>query len=267
VEPRCAVHPDRPAAGTCQRCGAFACVEDYAAVAGRWLCAPCAARPDADYLEAFRRKYWGKRDAWAWLMGLGAVGHVVEVGQNVASGQPLFIPMNVAVGAAQVCYFLGPRWARALIFVPVVGIALTPLVALLAVPSDAVGMGVVSAALTDVIFRPLVPGLICLAIFLSTRNQLFFRVPVSQVKLKKAWDLYSNNTIVRVGFLLSLVGVLVPGLGVPGLVLSWVGLTRVDPDAFPPIGGRRRAIAGIVLGAVGVLGWGTAYGMLALRRQ
>jgi hypothetical protein len=264
VEPRCAVHPERPAAGTCERCGAFACAEDYAAVSGRWLCASCAARPDSNYLEAFRLKYWGKRDAWAWVMGLSAVGHVLSAINAATSGMYLLVPLIVAVGAAQACYFMGWRWARAFIFSPAVEVMLTPLLIL---PWRAgLGLGTVAVMMGRVIIAPLIPGLLGLGILLSTRNQLFFRVPVSAVQLKKAWNLYCNNAIARTGFLLSLLGLLVPGVGLAAVVLSGIALRRVDPKAFPPIGRKGQAIAGIVLGAVATVGWGAVWGAAWLQR-
>jgi hypothetical protein len=264
VEPRCAVHPDRPAAGTCERCGAFSCAEDYAAVAGRWLCATCAARPDSDYLEAFRRKYWGKRDVWGWLVGLSGLGHVASVATNAAAGLYLLLPLTVAVGAAEVCYFLGFRWARALIFAPVAELALTPV--LLLATAEGLGLGTVSQRVGQAVGAPVIPGLIALAIFFNTRNQLFFQVPVSQGRLKKAWDLYCNNTMARSGFLASLLGLVVPGFGLLGLICSAIGLRRVDPDAFPPVGRKGQAIAGIAVGAVATLEWGAIFVGMALQR-
>ena len=70
---RCSLHPDRPALLACQRCGAFICEDDQCPIDGALYCPPCAARPDVDYLDAFRLKHWGVRDSWAWLFGLGAL--------------------------------------------------------------------------------------------------------------------------------------------------------------------------------------------------
>jgi hypothetical protein len=254
VGPRCAVHPDRTAAGTCERCGAFSCAQDYTAVAGRWLCAPCEARPDSDYLETFRLKYWGKRDVWAWLMGLAGVAHVATVVTTAAAGYLILVPLAVAVGAAEICYFLGPRWARAFIFAPVAEMILTPLLIWSRSPNE-LGLGTVSSLLAQMVVMPALPGLLGLAIFFNTRNQLFFREPVSEGRLKKAWDLYCNNTAARSGFLLSLLGIFVPGFGLLGVIFSTIGLNRVDPSAFPPIGRKKLAIAGIVLGAMETVGW------------
>jgi hypothetical protein len=43
-------------------------------------------------------------------------------------------------------------------------------------------------------------------------------------------------------------------------------LRRVDPSAYPPIGRKGYAIAGIVLGALGTLVWGTVLVMTLLER-
>jgi len=43
---------------------------------------------------------------------------------------------------------------------------------------------------------------------------------------------------------------------VAGLACSIYGLTRVNPTAHPPIGRKGQAVAGIILGALGVVEWG-----------
>ena len=99
----------------------------------------------------------------------------------------------------------------------------------------------------------LVPLLVALAIYNDTRNRLFFKVEVPREKLRKAWDLYSNNSIARAGFLVGLFSLLVCPLAIAGLPCSILGLKRVDPQAHPPIGRRRQAIAGIVLSSLGLV--------------
>jgi hypothetical protein len=97
-----------------------------------------------------------------------------------------------------------------------------------------------------------VPALVLAAILQDTRNRLFFKVDVPREKLKKAWDLYCNNTIARVGFLLGIFSMLLCPLAVFGLPCSIVGLRRVNPQAHPPIGRKGQAIAGIVFNSVGL---------------
>lgn len=241
---RCQSHPERSVLGACSRCGTFFCELDWKRVDGRDYCAPCAARPDVDYLEAFRLKYWGRRDAWAWFIGLGSLFHLATALSGLVSGigqeKLYFVPLLV-VGAVGVCFWFGMPFARrALWFIPLVfmvGVAL---------------FGNVLAALLGV-----VPLLFAAAIYQDTRNRLFFKQPVSRNALQKAWHLYANNTVARTGFQLSLFGLLFPVFAPFGLVCSLVGLRRVDLEARPPVGRKGQAIAGIVLGAVSLLGWGS----------
>jgi hypothetical protein len=237
---RCHAHPDQLALGTCTRCGVFFCVEDRRVVDDKPYCVTCAGRPDVDYLESFRLKYWGKRDGWTWLVGFGSVFNVVSGLVLLFSGQAaqqLNALFSVGAGVVGACFWLGQSWARlAFIFVPILSMVL--LVA--TVGPEALGLGVM-------------PLLIAIAIYRDTRNKLFFKQEVPREKLRKAWDLYMNNTLARAGFMLGLLGVLVPGLGPIALLCSIVGLRRADPHAHPPIGRKGQAIAGIVLGAVGCL--------------
>jgi hypothetical protein len=250
---RCQSHPEQPALGACARCGGFYCREDHEIVEGKVYCSACAGRPDVDYLEGFRLKYWGRRDTWTWMVGLGAL---VNLGLGLfllSNGNPdvlligLFSLASAAVGA---CFWWGLPWARqAFLFVPVVSLLI----------------GVATGGASAVV-RGMVPIGITYSIYNSTRNKLFFKQEVSREALKTAWDLYMNNTMARAGFLLGFMGLLVPGVGLIALLCSVLGLRRVNPDAHPPIGRKGMAIAGIVLGAVGSLGWGAFLVNMLLRR-
>jgi hypothetical protein len=264
VEPRCPVHPDRPAAGTCQRCGAFACAEELSApVAGRSLCAACGARPDADYLEAFRLKYWGRRDAFTWLWAT-AIPFLLAAGIGQAfDRQGLDAAPLLAIALAGAISFFGRRWSRPLVFVVPAAIGLWAAVKFAREvvrsapgPATVAFLGAIFAA-----FFGVLPLLIAVAAYRDARRALFFRVPLRRERLQKAWNVYANNSAARTGWLLSLSGLIIPGLGLLGLALSWYGLTRVDPAAHPPIGRKRQAIAGVVLGSLDVLGWGTLFAL------
>jgi hypothetical protein len=246
-ESRCHAHPDQPALGVCTRCGVFVCAQDYRLVHDKPYCETCAVRPDVDYLEGFRLQHWGKRDGWAWLVGVGAIanllgGLVLLAGETELLLLALFLLASSVVGA---CFWMGQPWARlAYVFVPIVSIII----------------GVTTEG-PLAIGRGLVPIAIAVAIFNDTRNKLFFKEEVSPEALRKAWDLYKNNTVARAGFFLGLLGLLLPFIGLIALVCSIIGLRRVNPNAHPPIGRKGQAIAGIVLGTVGCLLWG---GVLAV---
>lgn len=240
---RCHAHPDHLALGTCTRCGVFFCDQDRRMVDGKPYCGTCAARPDVDYLESFRLKYWGQRDGWAWLVGLGSVANLLTGVFLLLSGAPdvlLNALFSLGAGVVGACFWLGLSWARlAFVFVPIGSM----IVSMMTVGPEAVVIGVL-------------PMIMALAIYNDTHNKLFFKVEVSREKLRKAWHLYMNNRMARVGLMLGVLGLLLPGVGLIALVCSLIGLRRVDPDAHPPIGRKGQAIAGIVLGAVECLFWG-----------
>jgi hypothetical protein len=254
---RCQFHPDAPVLGTCARCGTFFCAQDRASVEGRDYCAACAKRPDVDYLEAFRLKYWGKRDLWAWFVGvggflnltLGLLGFVF--GEGDASVRVLQATL-VVMGSVGIAFWAGfPKARLAVLLLPVVLIAAESFV----VP--------VPFALV----HGILPLLFAIGIFRDTRNRLFFKVEVPREALQKAWHLYANNTVARSGILLSSAGLFIPVFAPFGLVCSLIGLKRVDPHAHPPVGRKGQAIAGIVLGAVALLGWGSVLGFSLLQSR
>ena len=248
-EARCFVHPEEPALGSCARCGTFFCARDHRTVGGKEYCAACATRPEVDYLEAFRLKYWGKRDAWAWLVGFGAIINLMFGLRLVASGAEnlLFAIIAFASAAVGACFWAGLPFARlALCFVPIISM----LVGMVTQGAQAFVSGVL-------------PIVITLIIYGDTRNKLFFREQVPPEALQKAWELYSNNPVARAGFLLSIFGILLPLLSPVALVCSIIGLRRVDLKAHPPIGRRRQAIAGIVLGSIGIL-WGLTLAVITV---
>jgi len=83
-------------------------------------------------------------------------------------------------------------------------------------------------------------------------TSLFFRQPVTPEQMKKVWDIYRNNFAARNGFLLSFLGLLVPGVALISRSVSRSSVSRAsNPDARPPIGRRGQAIAGVVLSVIG----------------
>ncbi len=249
LEARCRTHSDQGALGACARCGSFYCALDSQNIEGKDYCATCASHPDVDYLEAFRRKYWGRRDVWAWLFGLGAIfnlvmGVVLLVGSE--GGLNSLTLVLLAGGTVGLCYWWGLPPARFLL-------CLVPVASML--------MGAITVG-PEAIGRGLVPLIFIIAVNRSTRNRLFFKQEVTREELRKAWHLHANNPVARMGFLLGLLTVFVSPIGplltllvlAPGvLACSIIGLRRVDPTAHPPVGRKGQAITGIVLGAVSLL--------------
>jgi len=238
---RCATHPEVEASGTCARCGTFFCAGCVQEVFGKAWCSPCAARPEVHYLEDFRLKLWGRRDGFAWAGLVAGLAFGVAAIHGLWERSPaLPVLAFVACSAVGVCFFLGLRWAReALIGVPL-------LFALLCRLGGFGGLafffGVIAVS--------------ALVVYFDTRNQLFFRRPVSPERLERLWQLLENNPMARRALSLGAGALVLPVLAPLAVLCGVVGLRRVDPDAVPPIGRKAEAVGGIVLG-VGVMGvWG-----------
>ncbi|WP_410386823.1 hypothetical protein [Corallococcus sp. 4LFB] len=248
---RCAVHPEQPAGATCTRCGGFMCADCATSVPGlgaRLYCAACAARPDVNYLEALRQRYWGRRDEWAWVVGGVTLLLCVTVVAALALWGPgtrrqaLFLLVLLIPVPVGVAFFLGQRWARH---------ALLPTPLVVAVAADALYRDA-----RFLFLLCLVPSMVtALRIHRDVRNQLFFRLPVSAGALKVMWDRRFNNRIARYALRFGLGAVLLPLWAPIAVICGAVALTRVDPKATPPIGRRGQALTGIVLGLVSPLLW------------
>ena len=247
AEARCALHPEVPAVGACARCGLFCCERCVTPVFGVGYCPACAALPEVNYLETFRRKCWGRRDVWAWLLGAWAVGCLGWAGVLGSEGRwGWAVTALVFAGLGGAC-FLGQGWARhaqfflSLFFWGFVVLGDTERLW----PTAGMGVGV------------------AIRIYLDSRHRLFFRQPVSQKDLRRLWNLSENNPLARVALSLGVLGVLMPPAAPVALVLGAVALGRVNPEARPPVGRRGQALGGLVLGAVSILLWG---GLLLMAR-
>ncbi|AEI63665.1 ABC transporter ATP-binding protein [Corallococcus macrosporus] len=260
--PCCALHPDAFAGATCQRCGSFVCGVCTTWVMGRMYCPACAARPEVNYLEAFRLKLWGRRDASAWLVGLVTV---VLVGLGLVAlvagtfGIALAWLASAGVGVA---FFLGMRWAR---------------LGLLAVPLLAMLLTAPSLGAPALLF--FVPLMVAVNVFRDTRSRLFFRLDVPERELHRLWDLRVNNPLARhalslgvgslflpvLASLLSFFGVwwvlsvLFLGMAMLALILGAVALRRVDPEARPPIGRRWESLGAVGLALTALVLWGVLH--------
>ncbi len=239
VSPRCAVHPDKDAGATCQRCGNFLCGACRHWVMAAVYCPTCAARPEINYLETFRLQFWGRRDAWTYLVGLVTLvllGAALKV--LVEGSLPVGLAMLCAAGVGG-AFFLGQRWAR-------VGLMLVP------VATGLLTMPQAGAAVLAVCF---VPFCAALQIYLDPRNRLFFRIDIPKSALRKLWDLHANNPLARHALTLGISSVFMPVLAPLALLFGFLGLRRVDPHARPPIGRKGQALTGIALGVGSVVLW------------
>jgi hypothetical protein len=241
---QCPRHPGRSASGVCARCGAFYCDLDVREIDGSLYCETCAQLSEVDYLEAFRRKHWGRRDSWAWLVGVGGVLNAVSALASAFAGAGLRSVLLGLLGAVVgICFWLGLRVAR-------IGLLAMNAVAAGLLFAEGGALGLAAA---------LLPATLALSIHADTRNQLFFKIDVPRRKLQKAWDLYQNNACARTGFLLSFIGLVAFPIAAVSLFLCVLGLRRVDPNAHPPIGRRVQAIAGVAMSSLGL-----AFGLAVL---
>lgn len=254
----CARHPGAAAVAACRRCGTFVCASDQVLLENAVFCGDCAARPDVDYLEAFRLKFWGKRDAWAWFYGVQAVGAfamglsvIADTARDFQPREALFGVVLMASGVIDGAFWWGARWARgglvaaALLF----GLAQVVMVGPAGLGAMVFPMAFAASALN------------------SVRTKLFFKMDVDRGALKKAWAVLHDNVIARYAVALGVCG-FVLGIFAPlAVLLGVLGLRRVDPAAYPPVGRKGQAIAGIVLGALGTLGWGAFAVALYLGRS
>ncbi len=240
--PRCPRHPAETASDVCSRCGSFVCALDRAELDGKVYCGDCVVHPEVDYLEAFRREHWGRRDSWAWLLGVGAIFQVL-LGVMTVVRSELGGLLPLVGGAVGICFWLRLGGARQAL------VGMGVLTFLLAGLSG--GLGGMAAGL--------IPMLVSIAIYRDPRNQLFFELEVPRDRLLKAWKIHADNRVAHTGYSLSLAGLLFWPVAPLAFALSIVGLRRVDPKAHPPVGRRRDAILGIVLGVVGSL-----FGLVAL---
>jgi hypothetical protein len=206
-------------------------------VFGKPWCPMCAARPEVHYLERFRLKLWGRRDGSAWAALVVGLSFGLAAFHGLWERTPaLPVVAFAACAAVGLCFFLGLRWSReAFIGVPLLFVVLCRVG----------GFG----GLAFFFFVVAVSGSI---VYFDTRNQLFFRRPVSPQRLERLWHLLENNPMARRGLSLAAGSIVLPVLAPLAVIFGVVGLRRVDPDAVPPIGRKREAVGAIVLG-VGVM--------------
>ena len=104
------------------------------------------------------------------------------------------------------------------------------------------------------------------AAWFSKRNQAAFGAALDDAALEALWRGALSNRDARLGFRLALVGLVVPAVELLALTLCVQGLRRTDLDHWPPIGGRKSALAGLSLVPLGALSswwlWATAMASL-----
>ncbi len=244
-----------PETFTCTRCGSFVSSPfDLKQVEDKPYCATCAARPEVDFLGAFKDKYWGKRDTIAWLVGFGVPFTVIRIAASAAAAQWFVVPGQLVSLLCGAAFFLGKPWSRKAMYA---AFALN-FVGSLTVTSNQVAVLAASS---------LIASLVWFAFTQSTMNKLFFKIDVSRTALEKAWNVFANNIVARYGMALGVLSLLVWPLSVIALPLSIIGLQRVNPQAQPPIGRKGQAIVGLVTSSLGLLATVGSLALMMLSRK
>lgn len=239
IAPRCATHREEAATGTCTRCGGFFCATCRQVLLDKVYCATCAQRPDINYLELFRLRLWGRRDASAWTMGTwGGVLAVIAVAMGV---QRQYVSALALAACAGLCgaFFLRRPWAR-------VALIIAPLI---------LGAGCVLLKALPAVGPLVLTLLLALISFGNTRSQLFFQLAVPVPRLQRLWHLRENNPMARNALSFAAGGLIIPLFAPVAIILGVLGLRRVNPQAVPPVGRRADAIGAIVLGVLVIAGW------------
>jgi hypothetical protein len=259
---RCAVHPDRAAIGVCSRCGDYHCGDCHKLVGARPLCASCRALPGVDYLEDTRLRYWGKRDGYVWYFGLFApLGTMVSLPQHASSGDYVSVASSLAWFGLSIAYLALEPWSRRAILLGTIALGLVGL----ANTAFGTGRQLTGEQLSVFGGKPgalafgaaasLVAVLIVTAAYQSPRNKLAFKLPVTDAELAKVYDLHGSNPLARRAFWYGLLLSAFPLLSAITLGMGIVALRRADPEAWPPRGGRKPAIAAIVISSLALCGW------------
>jgi hypothetical protein len=231
--------------GACARCGVFITTGAHAVVLGKSYCLACGARPDVNAVRAWRDACWGRRDAWAWVMGGFAVLELLSaliLVQRGAVGAVLFMLFGFCV---HLLFFAGVPVARALLVLLVIAVG---------------AVSLVNASVVQALF----PAALAWAALTNTRSRLFFKLEPSEDELLAAWVAARSNRVARwsLGVAALAAGAAVAAwagavpawvallLGGAAAVLGAVAASRVDLAATPPIGERGSAWTGLLLGTV-----------------
>jgi hypothetical protein len=242
IAPRCATHLEEAASGTCSRCGTFFCTACVQWIFDQPWCPVCAARPEVNYLERFRRKLWGRRDAAAWVTGALGLALTAVALRAMWQQRTFWLPglLMVACAASCTAFFVGWRRAREALIATTLGCA--------------AGFLAFGSQVSSIVF--LFGAVFATFLYFDTRNRLFFQQPVSASRLQRLWHERENNPRARDAMNLGLASLLFPLFAPLAVIIGVVALQRVDPHATPPIGRKGQAIAGIALGTIMMLLWG-----------
>lgn len=223
------------------------CAEDRHEREGILQCALCLEQDPAERLQA---RFWGRRDLWGWLLGLGALPQAWLTVEAVRDAQGwAWILASAFTTGVSAAYFLGQRWARVALFGTLPAALVVPEGLLRGqVPAEIDLTGVLWATRLTVV---VVGAGLLAAMWRDPRNQLFFRIRPSRERLLSASADYVSNRVARWALWLSVAGLLLPGLGPVALPMAVTGLYRVRADPAARLPGRREAALALGLACLG----------------
>ena len=256
---------DESAGSNCERCGDFADPETLTAVLGREVCESCDQRFQRA-LETYKDQLWGKRDVAVWslggfgsfISGIYALSGVVGLFQilTVPGAPPMYYQMAMFGGlfaisfALTFSYFLLQRWARVGIFILPLFL---PLVLGLSQPASFPwGQSLLNGSFCAM---AVLPALILTVIYIHPRNELAFRIEIEDEELRRLYENSAGNRPAYQSLLTCALGYLIPPLLFVALGLAMAGLRKSAAEAWPPVGGRGRALTALVFSLLGLSFW------------
>lgn len=263
----CARHAENKAALMCERCGDFACSECVTALFDRRVCQGCVERYQIDALGDFKKRLWGKRDAYVWFFGglgsffsgLSALMAPIAIFTVLSQSGPATgedYQMLVMGGLLTICfgatlpYFLLQKWARKALFILPVAIML------LTVASVYTEFYFAIESVMSLCCIGIVPFALVLFAYLSERNEFAFKIETDDLAAERLFVSSGGNPEARHSVWLSFLGLFIPPLLLFSLILAVLGYLNCDSEAWPPIGGQGRAKLSFILSVLGLLAWG-----------
>ena len=237
-----------PPTTVCTRCGAFL-EQAWVPVLGKAYCTACGARPEVNYPRAYRDAHWGKRDSWAWFMGVTGLLGLMTGAQALTKGSALGVAFMVS-GICSLSFWSGARAGRAAL---VIGTLISVLI-----------------TFTQTRLPNVIAIYFVVAALRSPRTKLFFEMDVSEAELAAAWLGEHDNQLATVSRALGFIALATmltwlgprefaygtAAIGAVAVFTGVIGLSRVNPNVHPPIGRKGAAIVGVVTGAIAVLAGG-----------
>lgn len=256
---------DESAGSNCERCGDFADPETLTAVLGREVCKSCEQRFQRA-LGAFKEQLWGKRDVAVWIFGglgslisgcyalVGVLGLYSLLTAPTPSSQDLEMAITgglfAILFALTLSYFFLQRWARNALFVSPLCFSLV--FALLRSRSDPWDTSLLDGSFCSL---ALLPILILVVIYIHPRNELAFKIEIEDEELRRLYENSAGNRPAYQSLLTCALGSLIPPLLFVSLGLAMAGLRKSDAEAWPPVGGRGRALTALVFSLLGLSFW------------